>query len=242
MFLRAFILGLIMATRWYLPSDTLATPISPTPDAAWEDTSLLIRTTAPTVRRNTVMTARIFTDADATNKDILLKQFVGEEFATGQTVTGSQAIKAQILARQEVLTNNMFFTVGIRIIASDGTTVRKTVLAVTRDNVEAATSGTNRQFTATSAAGNYTTVAGDYPVFELGMGGDPDAGSDHDSRLRFGDDSGTDLPEDDTTTLENNPWVELADTLRLQVPSVSNLASIQSQVQTAQRPALVRNV
>ena len=213
MVFRALIFGFFMATRWYLPSDTLATPISPTPSTDWETTSILTRTTAPTVRRNSVVTEVSFTDANAADRDILFKQFVGQELTAGQTITGAQAIKGQIRGRQKTLTQNMKLTLGIRIIASDGTTVRKIVLAVTRDDIELAVSSVNRQFTATSVAGNYTTVAGDYPVFEVGTGGDPDVGTDHDTFMTFNDDNASDLPENDTATAELNPWIELADTL-----------------------------
>ena len=181
MVLKALIFGLFMATRFGLPSDTLPTPISPTPNANWEDTSILTRTTAPTVKRSSAMTDVSFADASTANSDILFKQFVGAELTAGQTITGAQALKFQVRGNEEgsALDAKMFTALGVRIIASNGTTVRKIVLAVTRDNLELAADGgilTNRQFTATSAAGNYTTVAGDYPVFEAGPGGDPSIG------------------------------------------------------------------
>jgi hypothetical protein len=154
-----------------------------------------------------------FTDNDATNKDILFRQYVSQPLEAGQTVTGSQALKGQCRVAERATSCNLFFTVGIRVIASDGSTLRKLVIAPTRDATEAATSLTNRQWTGTSAATNYTTQAGDRLVIEIGMAGDPNAGSDHDSDMRLGDAAGSDLAEDNASTTDNRPWVELTDTL-----------------------------
>jgi hypothetical protein len=116
----------------------------------------------------------------------------------------------------------MFFALGIRIIAANGTTVQKTVLDVTRDGNAAATTLTNRLLTATSAATNYTTIAGDFIVAEFGMGGDPNAGSDHDSSIRFGDSAGSDLAENDSGTSDDRPWLELVDNLLFQESELLN--------------------
>lgn len=209
----ALIFGLFMPTRLYLPSDTIAPPNSPAYNANWEDTSIAVRTTFSTTKRDSAMTTVSFADANAANRDILYRQYHSPQLAAGQTITGEQALKIQIRASQVATTNNMFVTALINII--NVTTTNKTLQGVVtgRDDVAAATSLTNRQWTKTSAAGNYTTVAGDYIVLELGMAGDPDVGSDHDTSLRLGDVAILDLLEDDLSVLDSNPWLELADTL-----------------------------
>ena len=204
-----------MATRVYCPLSAESQPYTATLDAAWSDQSILVRAIARTTKLGSTTTNVDFpTDGDATDKNIAFRQYLSFPLTAGQTITGGQAIKAQVRCRQFDAGNNMFVTVGIRVIASDGTTIRKAVLAATRDNVEGGNAAaTNRQFTATSAATNYTTVAGDRLEFVLGTGGDPDVGKSHQSRLVLGDDNGaTDLPEDDTTNA-GDPWIELADTL-----------------------------
>lgn len=204
-----------MATRFYLPAAAATTPMSPTPDAAWEDQSILARAmTSTTPIGDTMATVTFPDDANAANKDILYRQYVSAALAASQTVTGGQAIKAQCRVMEVDVGNNLFFTIGIRVIASDGSTVQKTVLTVTRDNGEASASAlTNRQYTATSAVTDYTTVAGDRLVIEIGMGGDPGVGSAHDSSMRLGDSAASDLPEDGTDTTDKRPWIELTDTL-----------------------------
>ena len=205
-----------MATRLYLPSTAETPGISPTPSTDWEDTSAYFRFVLRTTKRLTATTDIDFpNDGDATSKDILFALGVAK-LTAGQTVTGGQAIKMQIRGRQFLADNNMFSALGIRVMAGDATTVRKVVLAVTRDDVElSAANIPNRSFTATSAATNYTTVTDDYLEISVGTGGDPAVGNSHNTRLRFGDDDAGDLPEDDTTGGGDttDPWVELADTL-----------------------------
>jgi len=200
-------------TRLYLSAAAETVPISPTPDAAWEDQTILARVLCDITKRSLTMTDVAFADANAADRDVLFRQHISPPLVAGQTITGAQSIKAQFRVSEVDLGNNLFFALGIRVIAGDGTTVQKTVLSVTRDGLEAVTALTNRQFTATSAVTNYTTVAGDRLVLETGMGGDPGGGKDHDSTIRFGDASASDLSEDDTSTTDNNPWVELNDTL-----------------------------
>lgn len=203
-----------MATRLYLRATATAVPFSVTPDTDWEDTTFVARAMTSTAKIADTLATVSVDDADSTNRDVLVFQYITALLAPGQTITGSQAIKAQCRALEASPSNNMVLSLGIRVIAIDGSTVRKTVLAVTRDAVEfSATALTNRQFTATSAATDYTTVAGDRLVIEIGAGGDPSLAAHHDFSLRLGDSAASDLPEDDTDTTDLNPWVELADTL-----------------------------
>jgi hypothetical protein len=198
-----------MSTRWYLQSSPDTTPITPTPDSAWEDTSILARANTTTTPSNDAFSSQSYSDLAGTDYDQLFHQWISEELTPGQTITGLQSVKAQVRCSETSALNNQFLALGIRIL--NGTTVQKTVLPVTRDDVEAATSLTNRQFTATSNSGDYTTVSGDRVVIEMGMGGNS---VNHSTSMRFGDpSSGSDLAEDDTSTSDDRPWVQLNDTL-----------------------------
>ena len=206
-----------MSTRFYLPADAETTPISPTPDAAWGDTSILARAMCKTSKRALPMTSITFADADDTNKNILFRQYISDELAVPQSLPGEQFITACVMVNEGLAANNMYLTVGMRVIAADGSTVRKTVFAVTRDGYEAVNSigqpylvwPESRLFEFyIEAGGGYDIQAGDRLVFEFGMGGDPAAG-DHGSRMFFGDDNAADLPGDDITHDAKNPWIEL---------------------------------
>jgi len=203
-----------VATRFYLPRNAESTPISPTPSADWENTSILARALATTTKRSLPTSAVTFTDSNVTDQDILFRQYISEELIAGQLFADLQAIKAQCLCAEATTAGNLFFALGIRILASDGTTVRRTVLAVTRDNLELSDYGfphQNRKFNANSASGEYTSVAGDRLVIEVGTGGDPGVTGSHSSELILGD-TGTDLPENDTST-DGIAWVELIEDL-----------------------------
>ncbi len=202
-----------MTTRFLLPGTAASVPITPTADAAWEDTSILARLLMSTTTISDAMATVSFSDSDNTNKDILFRQMISAALTAGQTITGSQALKFQARCQETGTGKNMFLTAGLRVLAGDGSTVRKTVLAVTRDNLEASSIAiTNRQFTATSAATDYTTVADDRLVLEIGMAGTPTSPFNHTSNIRLGDAAASDLSEDDTSTTDNRPWFELSDT------------------------------
>ncbi len=208
-----------MATLFYMPATAEATPFNPTPDAAWEDTSILARAVLRTTKIADALTTVTFADSDSTDKDILFRQYVSElPLTPGQTITGGQAIAAVCRVLEVSTFNNMFFTVAVRIVNLDGT-VQKTLLAPTRDDTEASTSLLGRYLSATSAAGNYTTVTNDHLVIELGMGGDPAgaSGGDHDSSMRLGDSAASDLAFADGSSSDDNPVLQLADTLTFTV-------------------------
>lgn len=204
-----------MASRFYLPASTAATPISPTPDAGWEDITFLGRARTHIVANGDAMADVAIDDGSNADRDVLFRQYVSYPLKTGITVTGGQAIRFQVRAQEANAGNNLFTALGVRIIGSDGSTVRKVMLAVTRDATELVvtpTAATNRALTATSAATNYTVQAGDRLVIEIGVAGDPSGGNHHDSFLRLGDAAASDLGSNDTDTTDNRPWVEFADT------------------------------
>ena len=204
-----------MATRLYLPASAATVPISPDADSAWEDTTILARANTSTSKLGNAMATVSFTDSDATEKDVLFRQYISLPLTAGQTITASQDILMVVRAKQGASTNNMFIALCVRVIASDGTTVQKSLLAVARSTVLeiSETTLTNRRFTWTSNTGAYVTVAGDRLVLEVGTGGDPTAGSDHDTDLRLGDSAASDLAYDNTSTDDYSPWVEIEQTL-----------------------------
>ena len=200
-----------MATRFYLPS-TGAAAVAPDYDGAWEDTASASRLAAVTEKISSAMAnAAISGDSDATDKDYLTRQYVSVPIAA-QTIS-VQTIKFQVRAQEDSSNNNLFTTIGIRVVTNDGSSVRGTVLAVTSDNTEMVVNSTpeNRQFSATST--QVIAEANDRIVIEVGVGGDPSPAGNHDGYLVIGDNSGTDLPENDTETSAYNPWVEFANTL-----------------------------
>lgn len=76
---------------------------------------------------------------------------------------------------------------------------------------------TNKSNDSTMTLGPITCSAGDRIVCEVGAGGLPTASGGvqgHNFTISIGEDSATDLANDETTTTADNPWVEFAtDTL-----------------------------
>lgn len=214
-----------MATKLFLRKTAETVPISPAADSAWEDSSSMFRAYCRTTSGADTIANVTLTETSSTDKDCCVAQYIAP-LKAGQTITGAQAVQFVAQFQESTSGNNMNSTFGIRIIASDGSTVRKTVLAVTREAnevVASPTATTNRNNTATSAAGNYTTVDGDFLVIEIGAGGDPTSTNPHTYIIRLGDSSATFLTANDTGTSatdNNSPWVQLNDTLTLE-PSMT---------------------
>lgn len=203
-----------MATRFYLPS-TGAAAVSPAFSAGWENSSIASRLRCVTTKIASAMTTVSFTDSDATNQDILFRQYVSDPIA--QQVISSQTIEIQMRVKERDTSCNLFLAWNIKVVSNDGSVVRGTITNMERDATEAsAVALVNRRETSTST--EVTAHSGDRIVIEVGMGGDPGAGSDHDSDMSVGDDSATDLAEDDTDTDADNPWVEFPNTLTFYTP------------------------
>jgi hypothetical protein len=208
-----------MASKFYLRNTTETVGISPTPDSGWEDTASFARCLLRLASSSDALTTVTITETSSTSKDCLARQYIAP-LKSGQTVTGAQAVQFVAKFTETTTGNNMNSAFGIRVIASDGSTVRKTVLAVTREAAEfdAGTPGTleSRNNTATSEATNYTTVAGDYLVVEIGAGGDPSSTNPHTYNISLGDNAAAFLDASDVDTGADNPWCQMTDTLTLE--------------------------
>ena len=198
-----------MATRFYLPSSGAAN-ISPAYSADWEDTSIATRLRMHTTKLSTAMTTVSFADADDTSRDILFHQYVSDPI-TAVTIT-NPTINFQIRAAGGASGNNLFTSLHLRIIQPDGS-LRGNILSVTRDNTEVnLTDLQNRQHSSAPTV-TVATQDGDRLVVEIGLGGNPNAGDSHSGSIRTGDAAASDLPEDDSSELDRNPWIEISTTI-----------------------------
>ena len=204
-----------MATRVYTESS--GTP-AVTP-SAWEFPNQINPVTLPgTLTQNTgaVMTSK--TEPTGTTSPIFR--------AMGRTILGplaagtiSGTAKGQMRGQESNAGANASLAVAIKLVQPDGTD-RGIILAPSA--ADAATAGnellvttlptvTNAPFktAAESATLTLTTqaiTAGDYLVIEWGFRSATT--TTRNITLSYGNDSATDLPEDTTTTIANNPWWE----------------------------------
>lgn len=208
-----------MATRCYFPL-TRAADVSPTVSGTdWEhiEASPVRRALALDSSDDSTLTdvAITFDAADhLVNGDAHFRQYVSEPLPA-QSLAGN--IKAQLQCLEAHANNNLFLTLKVYVVSADGSSVTGTLLAITRDAVEVATSLTNRQFGST-ALSSVSLAANDRLVVEVGLGGTPTATGGvqgHNGTVRFGGSaSGGDLAENDTETGTTfRPWIEFSQTI-----------------------------
>lgn len=205
-----------MTTRFYLPS-TGTPSISPAFGAGWEVTTNADRRTMVTTRISSAMTTK---DGAGTLNDAeeqLLRQYISSPLGA-QTLSGT--IKGQVRCTQNL--GDGAFALAIRVAKcnSDGSSVTE-ILAVTYTATGVDTkppwfvaSLTNRRFEEGTDDFNLNLAstgisAGDFLIVEIGVA-DRNNTVERFGQISFGDDSGTDLAEDETTTAANNPWVEFS--------------------------------
>lgn len=202
-----------MATRWYFPF-TGAAAVSPTFGASWGVTTNAIRRALVTTRINSAVTA-VAGVADAATGGQLLYQGVSAPLAA-QTLTGS--FKGQVFG---VGVGGAPGSLAVRVAkcSNDGSTVTE-IKAFTTSSQSGTgappdinTTAQNRRFEEGNDdfVLNFTDIAisdGERLILEVGYQ-DNSTNVSRSINLYFGDDSGTDLPEDETTTTATyNPWLE----------------------------------
>lgn len=144
----------------------------------------------------------------------------------GQTYTGGQAIEAGIMGNHGATFGFHWLTVAIRIINVAGTISKEGQVIATgaggiyaSTNSYPATTAESRWDSGTSAATNYTTVAGDWLCAEFGC--HYETASSLTLDFKTGDGNGSDITSTDSTTVRN-PFFKVNDSLLL-APSIGGL-------------------
>ena len=161
-----------MGLLYYLPADAEVTPIEPDPDADWDDTTIFERLLAKTAKRSLAMTTVSFSTTGSSLRAVLFRQLIGDAETAGDIIVGSQTVHMQCLCSSvEGAAWDWFLCFGLRVLNSDGTIVRKTIVPVTAGGnpTDGAATLVNRTVSVISASGNYTIQSGDRKVLEIGM-------------------------------------------------------------------------
>lgn len=204
-----------MTTRFYLPS-TGTPDISPAFGSGWGVTTNADRIDLVTTRISSAMTLKSGV-GDAGQDYQLLRQYISAALGA-QTISGT--IKGQVRMSNSAGTSIGQLAVRVAKCASDGSGVTE-ILAIADSTTAPGTNPpgtvatlTNRRMEQgvddfildlTSTGVN----AGDRLIVEIGYD-DNSTNTTRFASCSFGDDSATDLPEDETTTAANNPWVEFS--------------------------------
>lgn len=203
-----------MATRFYLPSTGTA-DISPAFDASWDVTTNADRLAMVTTRINSAMTTKSGVGDTNINVDQLLRQYISAGLAA-QTLSGT--IKGNMRMVSSAIGNGVL-AVRVAKCASDGSGVTEilaiqfssdtgaappaTAASLTNRRLEQGSNDFSLDLTSTSFS------AGDRLIVELGYR-DLSSNAARIVSTNFGDDAASDLPEDETTTTADNPWVEFS--------------------------------
>lgn len=209
-----------MATRFYLSSSSSA-PMLPAdvyinvaPTSSWQETAALVhRRCSEGWKRSTAMTSIASTSSATSPETHATARFFSDPLEA-QTISGT--VSGQIRCLESASAGTGTVAIGIRVITPAGT-VRGTLLNVTGAALDYATSLTNRSIagpsSSTAVALTSTAVtAGD--VIEIVLGTrDVDTNASRSYTINIGDNAGSDLAVDQSTTTANNPWVEFSQDL-----------------------------
>lgn len=230
-----------MATRLYLgPSFSVVTP---TPDASWEQTTGFTRGGLSTAQgdqafANLAISTALNSPAGAV--DVLIAQYVSAPLASNVTISGT--ISGQIRALESNSAADLRSQCVIWVRKSDGTS-RGTLVASDGSALTSEwdpTTLTNRHMplgspvTPTSVA----ALATDRIVVEIGYRKHENATTSRTGTLRVGSPVGTDLPQDETTTADDDAWIEFADALSFTTNARITQLAVES-LETASGHALV---
>lgn len=148
----------------------------------------------------------------ASGDDMLLMTFV-YPLPPGVAFTTAQTVKGQVVAHENNTAHDARAQLVVRVMTQGGA-VRATLLDFDTGALssEFATTDTNRRFPrggAINLQANHTSVDGDYLVMEYGARFHS-TGTNRAANLNHGVPSASDLPENETATTEDTPWIEFS--------------------------------
>lgn len=193
-----------VATRFYLPS-TGAAAVAPAFSGDWGRTAEADRVAAVTTKISSSMTDKVVGSPSSFTYAVLGRQYVSAPLSA-QTISGT--VKSQVRAKDPDFEDHLRLL--IRVCSNDGSTFTGTLLALADHGTGASLTATlkNRAFASSGTALTSLAInSGDRLVIEYGVFTGVLANA---SYLNCGDNSGTDLPEDETTTSAYNPWIEFS--------------------------------
>ena len=204
-----------MATRIYLGNLVSGAGLSPTFGAGWHRNADADRRFCGPKKFGTAMASKnVITSTAETVSFCLNRQYLSDPMVA---MTLSGTLKGQLRALESNAGLNATSAIRVAICNEDGTNIREVVAIAASDLTtstppEYATSLTNRRFqnSAESASISLTSTTvneKDRLILEIGIR-ESNTTANRNADQSFGDDSATDLAEDDTTTTADNPWIE----------------------------------
>lgn len=206
-----------MATRYYLPS-TGAADVSPAFSGDWDKTSEADRLKMVTTKISSAFATKTCSENSSSDPyKILNRQYVSDPIGvhdfTGCTWKG-QVRCMEDAAKMDAL----LWFYDLRIVSNDGQTIRHELTAQKYSNTEFDNKElVNRRISQiTVSAGS--SQNGDRIVADVGVYTTNTKTDLYTATMDFGDNSGTDLPENETETTQYNPWIEFSHNIAAYVP------------------------
>ena len=208
-----------MSTRLYFDS-TNTPPVSPAYAADWDATNEAVRRKLLAAKTTDITNGGNIIVTDGV---ILGMQFVSDPLSA-QTISGT--VKCQMLVRDPDGSVQVTSRLLIKVVSNDGSSVRGTLLEI--GDYSAGTffntfPTRNKTFADGDALSSVDASAGDRLVIELGCN-NPNG---DEVRFSFGASIPlSDLPENETTTTNLAPWIELSGDISFQSGSVSGAPNL----------------
>lgn len=204
-----------MATRFYLPSTGVA-PVSPAFDSLFEKTAEADRITMVTTKISSGFATKTCTENVSTDPyDVLNRQYVSEPIGAHDWT--DPIFQVQIRCLESSGQANFQLQISFRVFSYDGTTERLDLgsqsISNEFDNRDLENRGLPR-----SVVWEPSSLNGDRIVIDIGIRAWNTKTDIYTATMDFGDNSGTDLPEDDTEQTQYNPWVEVDEDFAPYVP------------------------
>ena len=201
-----------MATRLYLPS-TGTPDITPAFEAGWTENTSADRIDAVIAKGATAMTA-VTRAMGTTTGTRLTRQYISPALAAQTIAVGT--VKGTVRVNESAVNDNiMQVTCSIRVVDSTGGTYRTPAILAKGQygpsNEWAKTTNTARRIADGDATASVVCSEGDRIVIELGYY--CSVGLTISGDMVFGNDSGTDLGDNETDTAAYNPFIEFYNTL-----------------------------
>lgn len=195
-----------MATRFYLTT-TPYTANTPVISTQWTSSANLVRRKmVPFTPSGTALANKSAAVAGASGDFHLYVQFVSPPLDGAYTFTASAVTNSIVMRWSESdALANCFMQSQVRIVSNDGTVLRDNA-GFNTDGTEFATSLTARTFTGTSSLLDYTTVAGDRLVIEVGF--QKNSTTSYTITTNYGDNAAADLTISTSDTGADNPYFE----------------------------------
>lgn len=211
-------------TRLYIDTSLVIPLIVPTADASWNTTSQARQAAKISINApNSVYPLTANLSRPSPGGRSLGIQLITPPLVAGQTIR-SQKLKAQFVCGRVEVPSTVRLSICVKIIASDGVTVRQTLQAITNSTNEINTSPTNVTIDKDMSFTNYTSQSGDRILVEIGT---YSAGDGYNATIETGFNVASDLPIDEVTTTYNRPWIEFGGAIYFDLEYVtsSNLST-----------------